>query len=375
MPFGKYKGVALAAVLREEPSYLCWFMETVEGCRDVKKAIAEPARLPEGVGEVLRAEAPQGTDDTADGRGDRAEDVRRRAGPARKRLRSPNNSTTCATGCSTSLDRQMPRSWRSSRDGTTGSTCRAARTWIARRPETSSTGSRCVTKGLPAGLTSPGSSRRRPTCRRCRWRSWRRWTRRCTTAGNAMTTNHGKRSSPGPASTSRGRWRSGGRPPEASRAAAGCDRRAARSPVGGRRGTCRGRPPTDRRQIRWSERSRVGAECRLRPGRRLLLSPPCRRGTRQNAELHDVEGDRAGAGSDPKRMDTLRPSRSHVQFCRGGHHHGHVEDVLHVAVDRLHRAVVLGDGVLAMDAVEPEQGVPQRRAPSCTTACSTGSSR
>jgi hypothetical protein len=41
MPFGKYKGVALTSVLREEPSYLCWFMETVEGCMDVKKAISE----------------------------------------------------------------------------------------------------------------------------------------------------------------------------------------------------------------------------------------------------------------------------------------------------------------------------------------------
>jgi hypothetical protein len=40
MPFGKHKGKTLAAVLQEEPSYLCWFMETVEGCGDVKKAIA-----------------------------------------------------------------------------------------------------------------------------------------------------------------------------------------------------------------------------------------------------------------------------------------------------------------------------------------------
>ncbi len=39
-PFGKYKGVALVAVLREEPSYACWFVEAVEGCRDIKEAIA-----------------------------------------------------------------------------------------------------------------------------------------------------------------------------------------------------------------------------------------------------------------------------------------------------------------------------------------------
>ena len=26
-------------VLREEPSYLCWFVDTVEGCEDLKEAI------------------------------------------------------------------------------------------------------------------------------------------------------------------------------------------------------------------------------------------------------------------------------------------------------------------------------------------------
>lgn len=39
LPFGKHRGKTLAAVLREEPSYLCWFVETIEGCRDVKEAI------------------------------------------------------------------------------------------------------------------------------------------------------------------------------------------------------------------------------------------------------------------------------------------------------------------------------------------------
>ena len=38
-PFGKYKGVALATVLHEEPTYLCWFVESIEGCRDIKEAI------------------------------------------------------------------------------------------------------------------------------------------------------------------------------------------------------------------------------------------------------------------------------------------------------------------------------------------------
>ena len=40
MPFGKHRGKTLAAVLREEPSYLCWLMEKVDGCEDIKKAIA-----------------------------------------------------------------------------------------------------------------------------------------------------------------------------------------------------------------------------------------------------------------------------------------------------------------------------------------------
>jgi len=39
MPFGKHKGKTLAAVLREEPSYLCWFVESIEGCQDIKEAI------------------------------------------------------------------------------------------------------------------------------------------------------------------------------------------------------------------------------------------------------------------------------------------------------------------------------------------------
>jgi hypothetical protein len=41
MPFGKHKGKTLAAVLREEPSYLCWLMEKVDGCEDIKQAISE----------------------------------------------------------------------------------------------------------------------------------------------------------------------------------------------------------------------------------------------------------------------------------------------------------------------------------------------
>ena len=39
MPFGKFKGQTLAWVYEQEPSYLAWFHETVEGCKDVKEAI------------------------------------------------------------------------------------------------------------------------------------------------------------------------------------------------------------------------------------------------------------------------------------------------------------------------------------------------
>ena len=39
LPFGKHKGKTLATVLQEEPSYLCWFVETVDGYNDLKEAI------------------------------------------------------------------------------------------------------------------------------------------------------------------------------------------------------------------------------------------------------------------------------------------------------------------------------------------------
>ena len=35
MPIGKHKGKTLAAVMQEEPSYLCWFFETVDGFEDI----------------------------------------------------------------------------------------------------------------------------------------------------------------------------------------------------------------------------------------------------------------------------------------------------------------------------------------------------
>jgi len=39
MPFGKFKGRTLKEVMQAEPSYLCWFTASIEGCQDIKEAI------------------------------------------------------------------------------------------------------------------------------------------------------------------------------------------------------------------------------------------------------------------------------------------------------------------------------------------------
>ena len=40
LPFGKHKGKSLEIVFAEEPSYLCWFYDAVDGFENVKQAIA-----------------------------------------------------------------------------------------------------------------------------------------------------------------------------------------------------------------------------------------------------------------------------------------------------------------------------------------------
>ena len=49
MPFGKHKGKAISVVFAEEPGYLCWFYDAVDGNEDLKRAIVAlpefPARL------------------------------------------------------------------------------------------------------------------------------------------------------------------------------------------------------------------------------------------------------------------------------------------------------------------------------------------
>ena len=49
MPFGKHRGRALSEILNEEPSYLAWFYDHVDGNEKLKQAIAAlpefPARL------------------------------------------------------------------------------------------------------------------------------------------------------------------------------------------------------------------------------------------------------------------------------------------------------------------------------------------
>lgn len=39
MPFGKFEGQTLPYVYEQEPSYLAWFHESVDGCEDVKELI------------------------------------------------------------------------------------------------------------------------------------------------------------------------------------------------------------------------------------------------------------------------------------------------------------------------------------------------
>ncbi len=51
MPFGKFEGQTLRWVHEQEPSYLAWFHETVDGCEEVKEAI----RMLEGIEAHLAA--------------------------------------------------------------------------------------------------------------------------------------------------------------------------------------------------------------------------------------------------------------------------------------------------------------------------------
>jgi hypothetical protein len=51
LPFGKFKGQTLRWVYEQEPSYLAWFCETVDGCEQVKEAI----RALEGIEQHLTA--------------------------------------------------------------------------------------------------------------------------------------------------------------------------------------------------------------------------------------------------------------------------------------------------------------------------------
>jgi len=41
MPFGKFEGQTLRWVDEQEPSYLAWFHETVDGCEEVKEATVD----------------------------------------------------------------------------------------------------------------------------------------------------------------------------------------------------------------------------------------------------------------------------------------------------------------------------------------------
>ena len=86
MPIGKHKGKTLASIIAEEPSYLCWFFDTVEGYDDLKRAIAALPELPGEAGEAQGTEAAQGEDPRTEDRGGRVPHVRRRAQPGGTRF-------------------------------------------------------------------------------------------------------------------------------------------------------------------------------------------------------------------------------------------------------------------------------------------------
>jgi ribosomal protein S27AE len=46
LPFGKHKGKAISVILVEEPGYLCWFHDAVDGTEEVKQAIAALPQFP-----------------------------------------------------------------------------------------------------------------------------------------------------------------------------------------------------------------------------------------------------------------------------------------------------------------------------------------
>jgi hypothetical protein len=51
MPFGKFKGLAVTEIYEQQPSYLAWFHETVDGWEEIKTAI----RALDGIEEHLEA--------------------------------------------------------------------------------------------------------------------------------------------------------------------------------------------------------------------------------------------------------------------------------------------------------------------------------
>ena len=66
MPFGKFKGQTLSWVYEQEPSYLAWFHESVDGCEEVKEPIRGLAGIEAHLGGVpAEATVEAGTTVTA----------------------------------------------------------------------------------------------------------------------------------------------------------------------------------------------------------------------------------------------------------------------------------------------------------------------
>jgi hypothetical protein len=59
MPFGKHRGKTVSEVLRQEPSYLGWFCDAVDGNEAIKRAIRALPGFPEACGRKRSARKPE----------------------------------------------------------------------------------------------------------------------------------------------------------------------------------------------------------------------------------------------------------------------------------------------------------------------------
>ena len=58
MPFGKYRGKPISEVFRQDPSYLTWFCDNVDGSEVIKRAIRALPGFPEASGKYFSQQKP-----------------------------------------------------------------------------------------------------------------------------------------------------------------------------------------------------------------------------------------------------------------------------------------------------------------------------